>query len=367
MHVAAYDVVRANAPYRAALAAATEAVMDSGQLVLGERLGRFEQDFAAQCGTSDCVGVGNGLDALTLALRALGIREGDEVIVPAFTFVATWFAVAAVGARPVAVDVRDDGMIDPTLIPAAITARTRAIVPVHLFGALADMDVILAMADHFALAVVEDAAQAHGAACGSRRAGSFGTAAAFSFYPTKNLGALGDGGAVCTGDPALAARVRCLRNYGSEDKYHHREHGWNSRLDTLQAAYLAVKLPHLDVANARRQAIAGRYGAALADIPGLVLPSPTAGSVWHQYVVRSPARTRLQQALAGQGVGTTIHYPVAPFDQPCFAGHYDRDRYPVAMRLAATVLSLPMADYLTEAEIDHVIQATIAAVHRHGG
>jgi dTDP-4-amino-4,6-dideoxygalactose transaminase len=363
MKVASYDVVRANAPYRAALTAATDAVLDSGHLILGDRLQAFEQAFASYSGARFGIGVGNGLEALALALRALGIGPGDEVIVPSFTFVATWLAVSQIGARPVPVDVRLDGMMDSTLIAAATTPHTRAIVPVHLFGALADMDAIMAIAASSGLEIVEDAAQAHGAERAGRRAGSFGIAAAFSFYPTKNLGAIGDGGAVCTSDADLAARIRRLRNYGSEQKYRHEVIGQNSRLDELQAAYLTVKLPHLHAANARRRQVAQRYNERLstAHIPEIELPLPCPSSVWHQFVVRSPLRSQLQTALAQRGVGTTIHYPVAPFDQPCFAGQYDRAQFPVATRLAETVLSLPMGDYLSDAEIEHVIQAMIDA------
>jgi dTDP-4-amino-4,6-dideoxygalactose transaminase len=363
MKVASYDVVRTNAPYRVALTAATEAVLDSGHLILGDRLQAFERAFASHSGAHYGVGVGNGLEALALTLRALGIGPGDEVILPAFTFVATWLAVSQNGARPVPVDVRLDGLMDPALIAAAITPRTRAIVPVHLFGALADMDAILAIAADSGLEVVEDAAQAHGAERAGRRAGSFGIAAAFSFYPTKNLGAIGDGGAVCTGDADLAARVRRLRNYGSDQKYRHEIIGQNSRLDELQAAYLAIKLPYLQAANARRRRVAQRYNESLstARIPGIELPHLCPSSVWHQFVVRSPFRNQLQAALAQRGVETAIHYPVAPFDQPCFAGQYDRAQFPVATRLAESVLSLPMGDYLSDAEIEHVIQAMIAA------
>ena len=344
-------------------------MLDGGQLILGDRLQAFEQDFARCCGVRECVGVGNGLDALALALRALEVGPGDEVIVPAFTFAATWFAVSQAGARPVPVDVRPDGMIDPGLVAAAVTPRTRAIIPVHLFGALADMEAILAVAGRFGLAVVEDAAQAHGAERGGRRAGSFGAAAAFSFYPTKNLGALGDGGAVCTGDAALASRVRKLRNYGSDRKYHHEVPGQNSRLDELQAAYLAVKLPHLDAANERRRSVARRYHdhLAAARLPGIELPPPCPSSVWHQFVLRAADRDRLQSLLARRGVGASVHYPVAPFDQPCFAGQHDRTRFPVAARLAGTVLSLPMGDYLSDAEVGHVIQAVIGAARSGQG
>ena len=363
IQVPAYDVVRAHAPYRVALAAATEAVLDSGQLIMGPHLDQFEEAFARYCGTSHCIGVANGLDALALALKALGIGEGDEVLVPAFTFIATWFSVLQAGARPVAVDVRLDGLIDPDLITAAITPRTRAIVPVHLFGALADMEAILAIAGRFGIQVGEDAAQAHGAERGEKRAGSFGVAAAFSFYPTKNLGALCDGGAVCTSDSLLAARIRKLRNYGSDQKYRHEIVGQNSRLDELQAAYLSTKLPHLNVANGRRRKIAQRYSSVLsaASLEALLLPQNCLSSVWHQYVIRTRNRNRLQASLTQAGVGTTIHYPVTPLDQPCFAGQYDRTQFPVATQLAETVLSLPMGDYLSDDEVEYVIRAVLTA------
>ena len=364
MNIAAYDVVRANAAYRSQLIASFGQVFDSGQLILGARVESFEQDFARFCGVSDCVGVGNGLDALALALRASGIGPGDEVIVPAFTFAATWFAASQVGAKPVPVDVRWDGLIDPDLIAASITPHTRAIVPVHLFGALADMEAILAIGMQHGIPVIEDAAQAHGANHAGRRAGSFGVAAAFSFYPTKNLGALGDGGAVCTNNRPLADRLRKLRNYGSIKKYLHDVTGQNSRLDELQAAFLALKLFDLDAANRRRRQIAINYLQTIGDPdPALLtLPCPREGSVWHQFVVQSPYRDRLKTLLLEQGVETLIHYPVAPVDQPCFAQEYNRADFPVATRLAETVLSLPMGDYLTEAETSHVARATRLAV-----
>lgn len=363
LRIAAYDVVRVNACHRHALMAAAAATMDGGELIGGEPLRAFEQAFAAYCGVGHCVGVGNGLDALALALRALGVGAGDEVIVPAFTFVATWFSVSQLGARPVPVDVGDDGTINPHGIAPAITARTRAVVPVHLFGRLADMGAVLAAAG--GIPVVEDAAQAHGASVGGRRAGALGVLAAFSFYPTKNLGALGDGGAVTTDDPALARLVRRLSNYGSDRKYRHEALGQNSRLDTVQAGFLAAKLPDLDAANARRRHVAVRYRAGLEGTPGLACPA-TGGEdmVWHQFVVRTAERDRLQADLAQDGIGTTIHYPTAPFDQPCYAGGYDRARYPVASRLAATVLSLPMADYLADDEVAAVIQSVRAALPR---
>ena len=364
MNVAAYDVKRANASYRSQLFAILEQVLDSGQLILGACLQSFEQDFAQFCGVSDCVGVGNGLDALALALRAIGVGPGDEVIVPAFTFAATWFAASQVGAKPIPVDVRWDGMINPDLIAASITPRTRAIVPVHLFGALADMEAILALGSHYGIAVIEDAAQAHGAKRAGHRAGSFGVAAAFSFYPTKNLGALGDGGAVCTNDRALAERLRKLRNYGSVKKYLHDVAGQNTRLDELQAAFLTVKLRDLDAANQRRQGVATNYLQTIGtpDPAIMALPSASEGCVWHQFVVRSPYRDRLKNLLLEQGVGTLVHYPIAPFDQPCFARAYDRRDFPIAAQLAETVLSFPMGDYLTDAEVAHVAQAAQRAI-----
>ena len=363
MQVPAYDMVRANQPYRAGFDDATKAVLNAGHLIMGPRLVAFEEEFARYCQSTYCIGTGNGLDAMTLALLALGIGPGDEVIVPAFTFIATWFSVVHTGARPMPVDVTPDGLIDPTLLASAITPRTRAILPVHLFGVLATMDPILEIAATSGIAVVEDAAQAHGAERNGRRAGSFGIAAAFSFYPTKNLGALGDGGAVCTSDAALAAAIRRLRNYGSDQKYHHAITGHNTRLDELQAAYLAVKLPNLDEVNARRRRIAKQYQQAFSEArpADVELPHPCSSSVWHQYVVRTSNRPQLQQALTERGVGTMIHYPVAPFDQPCFAGQYDRTQYPVAARLADTVLSLPMGDYLADDEVSHVIQAVVSA------
>jgi dTDP-4-amino-4,6-dideoxygalactose transaminase len=340
-------------------------VLDEGHLIAGPGLEAFETAFAAYCDVPHCVGVGNGLDGLALALLAVGVKPGDEVIVPAFTFIATWFAVSIIGAVPLPVDVGIGGNIDVGRIESAITSRTRAIVPVHLFGRLADMEPLLALASAHRLLVVEDAAQAHGAAQDGRRAGGFGDAAAFSFYPTKNLGAIGDGGAVCTRDPDVATALRKLRNYGSVTKYQHEVIGRNSRLDPLQAAYLGIKLPHLDRANARRRAIARRYLTALASIAPDDVASPLdalEASVWHLFVIRSDRRDALQASLARCGVETMVHYPIAPFDQPCYAGRYDPRMFPIARELSRTVLSLPMADYLSDANVDHVIEALIASV-----
>ena len=356
--VEAYDVARANERYRPALRQVAADIVAGKQFILGDEVRRFETGFATYCGAAHCIGVGNGLDALTLALQAAGVQPGDEVLVPAFTFLATWSAVSLLGAHPVPVDVRHDGLIDPDQITAAITPRTRVIIPVHLYGRLADMEAITAIAERFGLLVIEDAAQAHGAERNGIRAGAFGTAAAFSFYPTKNLGAFGDGGAICINDAQMADKLRQLRNYGSTVKYRHDLLGRNSRLDELQAALLSVKLPDLDAANARRRAVATHYLRALQGHPGIASPA-SAGldMVWHQFVLRTKDRDRLQADLAATGVQTMVHYPIAPFDQPCYVGQYDRARYPVAAELAATVLSLPMGDYLSPDEVAHVTSA----------
>jgi dTDP-3-amino-3,4,6-trideoxy-alpha-D-glucose transaminase len=356
--VEAYDVARANLRYLPALRHTAAELISGKQFILGDEVRRFEVDFAAYCGATYCIGVGNGLDALTLALEAAGVQPGDEVLVPAFTFLATWSAVSLLGAHPVPVDVTEDGLIDSGQIAAAITPQTRAIIPVHLYGRLCDMTAIVAIAERFGLPIVEDAAQAHGAQRHDTRAGAFGQAAAFSFYPTKNLGAFGDGGAVCTSDAKMAERLRQLRNYGSTIKYRHDLLGRNSRLDELQAALLSVKLPDLDAANARRRVVASRYLRALEGMPRIACPAPGgADMVWHQFVLRTVERDYLQAHLAASGVQTMVHYPIAPFDQPCYAGLYDRARYPVAASLAAIVLSLPMGDYLSDEEVATVESA----------
>ncbi len=270
-------------------------------MILGEALERFEAEFAKYCGVSHAVGVGNGLDAMTLILRGLDIGKGSEVIVPGHTFVATWLAVSQTGATIVPVDIDPETYnIDTAKVSDAITSRTRAIIAVHLYGQPANMRALAGLAAGRDIALIEDAAQAHGASQDNRRAGNLGTAAAFSFYPTKNLGAMGDGGAVTTNDAALADRIRRLRNYGSRIKYVHDEMGVNSRLDEIQAAMLLTKLPGLDAKNARRCEIAQRYNKGLGGLPGLVLPLVDANNapVWHLYVVRSPWRTKLQEELA---------------------------------------------------------------------
>lgn len=325
--------------------AAVLRVLDGGWYIGGSQLSAFEAEWAAYCGAFHAVGTANGLDALVLALRALDIGEGDEVIVPSHTFVATWLAVSAVGARPVAVEPDPASFnIEPSRIEEAITSRTRAIMPVHLYGQPADLDPILEIARLHGLAVIEDAAQAHGARYKGQRIGAHGDIVCWSFYPGKNLGAMGDGGAITTNNADLAERVRVIGNYGSREKYVHEIAGTNSRLDPMQAAILRVKLPHLDAWADRRRALAASYTAALQDC-GLVLPQVVGYGehVWHLYVVRSRERDRLMRVLADAGIGSQIHYPIPPHMQGAYAklGHHPSD-FPIAQQLASEVFSLPM-------------------------
>ncbi len=342
--------------------AAYHRVMDSGWVLLGKELEAFEEEFANYCGTKYCVGVANGLDALHLILRAWGIGPGDEVIVPSNTFIASWLAVSYAGATPVAVEPRmEDYNLDPDRIEAAITPRTKAIMPVHLYGQSADMDPINAVANRFGLKVIEDNAQAQGARYQGRRTGGLGDAAATSFYPGKNLGAFGDGGGVTTNDPELADRVRTLRNYGSKVKYFYETKGINSRLDEMQAAFLRVKLRHLDEWNARRSALAARYLLLLP--PTVILPSvPTwAEPVWHLFVVRHPQRDALQTHLSSSGIGTQIHYPVPPHLSQAYASLEDATPdFPICTQLAREVLSLPIGPHLDEKEVSFVSNSITA-------
>lgn len=325
--------------------AAVERVLSSGWYVLAKEVEGFESEFAQFCGARHAVGVANGLDALSLSLRAMDIGPGDEVIVPSNTFVATWLAVSHVGAKPVPVEPLEPTCnIDPSRIEAAITPRTKAIIPVHLYGQPADLDAILEIAQRHGLRVIEDAAQAHGARYKGRRIGAHGDAVCWSFYPGKNLGALGDGGAVTTDDPDIAAKLRVLRNYGSKVKYHHEQIGYNSRLDELQAAILRVKLPALQLANQHRSAIARTYLEALKDTD-LGLPSVSAACepVWHLFVVRHPRRDDLAASLLEAGVSTVIHYPVSPHLQPAYAPlRMPLGSLPIAEKLQSEVLSLPI-------------------------
>lgn len=334
-------------------------VMDSGWYILGEEVETFEREFAAYCGAKHCLGVGNGLDALILVLRGYDIGVGSEVIVPANTYIATWLAVSYVGATPVPVEPNSHTCnLDPGQIEAAITSRTRALIPVHLYGQPADMKAIREIAVRHGLEVIEDAAQAHGAASQGKRVGNLGDAAAFSFYPTKNLGAFGDAGAVVTNDDSLAERVRVLRNYGSRTKYHNEVKGVNSRLDPLQASFLRVKLQHLDAWNARRRKVAQQYLQGLSGCPDLILPgvAVAAEPVWHQFVLRHRSRNKLQDYLKGAGVGTLIHYPVPPHLSGAYAdGGWKRGDFPVTEELADTVLSIPIGPHAGDDEIAFVI------------
>lgn len=342
------------------LDAAALRVMHSSQVLLGPELEAFEERWATAVDARFAVGVGNGLDALSLGLRALGVGPGDEVVVPSHTFVATWLGVLAVGAVPVPVDVgADDGQWAVEAVEAAVTSRTRALLPVHLYGHPVDLDPLLALAARHGLVVLDDAAQAHGARYRGRPVGGLAHASAWSFYPGKNLGALGDGGAVTTSDPEVARRLRSLRNYGSTVKYLHEEIGVNSRLDELQAALLSVKLAHLDEHNERRRRLAGRYAEGLAGTD-LVLPAVAnwADPAWHLYVVRSPHRDALRAHLEGHGVQTLVHYPVPPHRQPAFAGSpLGGLHLPHADALASEVLSLPIGPALRDSDQDHVIDA----------
>lgn len=345
-------------------------VLASGWYIGGPEVEAFEREFAVYVGASHCVAVANGLEALQLALLAAGVQPSDEVIVPTHTFVATWLAVTQCGAVPVPVEIcADTYQLDATRVAAAITPRTRAIVPVHLYGIPADLDPLLTIAADHDLRVIEDAAQAHGARYRGRRIGAHGSAASWSFYPGKNLGAFGDAGAITTDDAALAERLRRLRNYGSSVRYVHEERGFNSRLDPLQAAILRVKLGHLDRWNIRRQEIANRYLRELAG-SGLVLPEVPAGSEssWHLFPVRHPERDALRTALTAAGVETLIHYPIPPHLQRAYADlGFGRGTFPIAEATAETMLSLPIGPAMTETQVDRVIvtlHEALAALER---
>ncbi len=338
------------------LDAAYRRVVASGWWVLGKEVSAFEEEFAAYCGVRHCIGVASGLDALQLTLRALGIGPGDEVLVPGYTAVATWMAVSLTGARPVGVDVREDGFgMDPALLDAAWSPRTRAVVPVHLCGRPVDLDALAAWAAARDVVLIEDACQAHGAAWNGRRVGSFGAAAAFSFYPTKNLGALGDGGAIVTDDDALADHLRLLRTYGWRARGDSEIIGDNSRLDELQAAFLRARLPRLDASNARRAELAARYLDGLADITGLTLPAAGDGHVWHLFVVAHERRDALRAALAARGIGTLVHYEVPPHRTKAYAAA--GFSLPVTESLATRILSLPLHPELSDEAADAVVAA----------
>ncbi len=343
------------------LDAAYQRVMDSGWYILGEEVEAFEREYAAFCGAKYCIGVGNGLEALQLLLRAAGIGAGDEVIVPTNTYIATWLAVSHAGAIPAPVEPDPRSLnLDPNRVEEAIGPRTRAVLAVHLYGQPAEMEALSEICARRGLFLFDDAAQAHGAAYRGRPVGSLALATGWSFYPGKNLGAYGDAGAVSTDDPALAGKIRQLRNYGSTVKYHNAVKGYNSRLDPLQAAFLRVKLPFLPEWNARRAHIAQRYQAELAEIPGLILPQSPAHSqpCWHLFVIRHPQRDALQAFLRSSGIQTLIHYPIPPHLQPAYAEMGLRPgAYPLSEQIHAQALSLPIGPHLTEAQAQRVIEA----------
>jgi dTDP-4-amino-4,6-dideoxygalactose transaminase len=348
----AYDELRAE------LDAAYRRVMDSGWLLLGKELEAFEAEYAASVGVTHCIGVANGLEALQLVLMARGVGPGDEVIVPSHGYIATWLAVTHVGARPVPCepDPRTYNL-DPNRIEPLITPRTKAILPIHLYGQTADMPAINVIAAKHGLLVLEDAAQSHGALCHGKAAGALGDAAGVSFYPSKNLGAMADAGAVTTNDDALADKLRHLRNYGSKVRYQNDCLGMNSRLSELQAAFLRAKLPKLAEWNARRAALAARYLARLHGVGDLTLPHVPAWAapVWHLFVVRTARREALQKHLAADGVGTQVHYPTPPHLSRAYAGGgWKRGDFPLAEQLAGEVLSLPIGPHVTGGQVDHV-------------
>jgi dTDP-4-amino-4,6-dideoxygalactose transaminase len=356
------DLQAAYMELKSEIDAACQRVLESGWYILGEEVETFESSYASYCGAKHCVGVANGLDALFLSLKSIGIGPGDEVIVPSHTFVATWLAVSRCGAIPVPVEPREDTYnIDAEKIESKITDRTRAIIAVHLYGQPADLDPIITLTRKHELKLVEDAAQAHGAKYKGKRIGAHGDAVAWSFYPGKNLGALGDGGAVTTNIPELAEHVRLLGNYGSRIKYQNELKGINSRLDPIQAAVLSVKLQYLDEWNARRELIAQTY-TQLLEHANVILPTTPAWaeSVWHQYVIRTKARNSIQRAFDEAGVHTMIHYPVAPHRQEAYLDlHFSPGVLPMTEKLSAEVLSLPVGPHITETQARHVAQTLV--------
>jgi dTDP-4-amino-4,6-dideoxygalactose transaminase len=356
MKVPILDLKPAYEELRRELDAAYHRVMESGWVLLGKELEAFESEYAASVGVKHCIGVANGLEAMQLVLMALGVGAGDEVIVPSNGYIATWLAATHVGARPVPCE--PDAAtcnLDPRRLEAVITPRTKVILPIHLYGQTADMPAINAIAKARGIFVLEDAAQSHGARCHGRAAGALGHAAGVSFYPSKNLGALADAGAVTTDDPALADKLRHLRNYGSKVRYQNEYLGLNSRLSELQAAFLRVKLPVLEEWNARRAKLATTYLKKLRGIGDLILPHVPDWSapVWHLFVIRSKRRDALQKHLAAHEVGTQIHYPVPPHLSRAYAGAgWNRGDFPLAEQLAGEVLSLPIGPHLSAEQVD---------------
>jgi dTDP-4-amino-4,6-dideoxygalactose transaminase len=366
MRVPFVDLKQQAAALQAEFDAAFRSVVERAAYTMGPELAQFEEAFAAFCGCDHAVGVSSGTDAVKLALLAAGVRPGDDVIVPVNTFIATAEAVSHLGATPVFVDcLEGTGLMDPAAIAPAVTPRTTAVVPVHLYGQTVDMDAVAEEASRHGLAVVEDACQAHGATYKGRPAGSFGVTAAFSFYPGKNLGALGDGGAVTTNDPAAADTVRLYRNHGQEDKYTHRVAGYCDRLHNLQAALLLVKLPHLAAWNEARRTAAADYDSALTGRHGIGVTEQGDGTqgVYHLYVVRVDERDGARERVGRSGVESGIHYPVPLHLQPAYARlGYARGDFPVAERRAGHILSLPMFPEITREQRAHVVSSLLEAL-----
>ena len=357
MNIQFLDLKTPHEVLRSELREAFERVLDSGWYILGDEVKQFEREFAEFCQTDYCVGVGNGLEALHLILRAYGIGEGDEVIVPSNTYIATWLAASYAGAKPVPVEPDEHTYnINPTRIESAITARTKAIIAVHLYGQPADMDAINTIAKKHGIKVIEDAAQAHGALDKGRPVGSLGDAAGFSFYPGKNLGAIGDGGAVTTNDSILAETIRMLSNYGSEKKYQNEIKGFNSRLDELQASFLRVKLKRLNEWNSRRKNIAEIYLDALSKSNlGLPFVPQWADPVWHLFVIRHNSRKQLQDLLTASNIGSMIHYPIPPHLQIAYSDlGYKNGDFPIAELIHEQVLSLPIGPIMSNNEVEHI-------------
>lgn len=360
MNIPFLDLKVQHQDLRAELTQAFNEVLDSGWFIQGNQLALFEQEYASYCGTKHCIGVGNGLDALHLILRAYGIGAGDEVIVPSNTYIATWLAASYAGATPVPVEPDlATYNIDPALIEAAITPRTKAIIAVHLYGQVADMDAINDIARKHGLKVIEDAAQSQGALYKGRLSGGLADAAGHSFYPGKNLGALGDAGAITTNDDALADQLRMLRNYGSQIKYKNEIKGFNSRLDELQAAFLRVKLKRITQWNEQRRALARIYQQGLQQLPSLTLPyvPEWADPVWHLYVVRCAKRDELQQYLQAAGIGTVIHYPIPPHLQGAYAElDMATGSLPISEKIHSEIISLPLDPYLSSDDAHRVLE-----------
>lgn len=355
------DLKKTHVDLREELTQAFHDVLDSGWFIQGQQLLAFEQEYAAYCGSKHCIGVGNGLDALHLILRAYEIGAGDEVIVPSNTYIATWLAASFAGATPVPVepDPRTYNL-DPSRIKAAITPRTKAIMAVHLYGQVADMDAINAVAKKHNLKVIEDAAQSQGAGYKGRKSGALGDAAGHSFYPGKNLGALGDAGAITTDDDALADKLRMLRNYGSQIKYKNEVKGFNSRLDELQAALLRVKLKKLATWNQQRGVLAAAYLEGLKDVPGVTLPyvAPDGSPVWHVFVIRHAQRDAMQKYLQESGIGTVIHYPIPPHMQTAYQElNLGEGAFPLSEQIHRDIISLPLDPYLPMEQVQVVIDA----------